>query len=436
MTAPAFSVILSTYNRGRHIVPTIASVLRQDLADFELLVIGDACTDDTEAAVQGCADPRVTWYNLPQRAGSQSGPNNAGLARARGRYIAYLGHDDLWAPDHLTALGACFAAEPDAAFAVSGAIFYGPPASGEHHVTGLFTAADAPLERFFFPPSSIAHRRDIAARIGPWRHQDEVRSHVDEEFMLRAMAAGLRFASTGRITVHKIAGGFRYLSYLYPDSAEQDLLLRMMAEPGFADFTAKVVRRARAIGKFMSPRSADFSAFAPGQLTRKNRAAKGLERPSPQPLLGRMTLPPFHGIGGRDWRAMEKTFGRRGRWSGPSPRPKLLLAVSGGWARLRIKLSAEPTTALDALRLSINGAPVRFTLTPERKLPGWHILRCTARLKPDDCSVIEFDLTGGLPLERLVREVGGLDRRIALGKTTLRPLRWPGRLLAAMGLPC
>ena len=51
-------------------------------------------------------------------------------------------------------------------------------------------------------------------------------------------------------------------------------------------------------------------------------------------------------------------------------------------------------------------------------------------------NLVEFDLTGGLPLERLVREVGGLDRRIALGKTTLRPLRWPGRLLAAMGLPC
>ena len=109
---PLYSVVLATYNRGRHIIPTIASVLRQTLADYELLVIGDGCTDDTEATVRSFGDERVIWRNLPQRSGSQSAPNNAGGALARGRYIAYLGHDDLWAPDHLESLGRCLAAHP------------------------------------------------------------------------------------------------------------------------------------------------------------------------------------------------------------------------------------------------------------------------------------------------------------------------------------
>ena len=46
-------------------------------------------------------DPRITFINLPQNVGEQSGPNNEGLRLARGRYIAYLNHDDMYFPDHL-----------------------------------------------------------------------------------------------------------------------------------------------------------------------------------------------------------------------------------------------------------------------------------------------------------------------------------------------
>ena len=89
----------------------IASVRRSTITDWELIVVGDHCTDDTEAVVAGFADPRITWVNLPENAGEQSGPNNEGIRRARGRYLAFLNHDDLYFPDHLATSIACCEAD-------------------------------------------------------------------------------------------------------------------------------------------------------------------------------------------------------------------------------------------------------------------------------------------------------------------------------------
>src|SRR5688572_29309589 len=97
--SPRITVIIATYNWSTVLPYSIGSVLGQSLTDFELLVIGDGCTDDSEQVVSGIGDPRVQWINIP-RHGHQSGPNNEGIRRARSGYIAYLGHDDLWLPHH------------------------------------------------------------------------------------------------------------------------------------------------------------------------------------------------------------------------------------------------------------------------------------------------------------------------------------------------
>src|SRR6185437_11947979 len=98
---PFFSVVLATYGRGRHIAPTIESVLRQAFSRLELIVVGDGCSDETEAVVGSFNSDRVSWRNLAQNCGSQSFPNNEGIRRARGPWICYIGHDDIWSPDHL-----------------------------------------------------------------------------------------------------------------------------------------------------------------------------------------------------------------------------------------------------------------------------------------------------------------------------------------------
>ncbi|MGH7485232.1 MAG: glycosyltransferase family 2 protein, partial [bacterium] len=100
---PRVTVIIPTWNRSSVLPYSIGSVLRQTFRDFELIVAGDGCTDDSEQVVSAIGDPRLRWINLPANTRHQSGPNNEALRQARGEIIAYLGHDDLWLPHHLAA---------------------------------------------------------------------------------------------------------------------------------------------------------------------------------------------------------------------------------------------------------------------------------------------------------------------------------------------
>src|SRR5687767_378171 len=102
--APIVSVVVATFNSRLTLACALESVRRQSYEDFEVWVVGDACTDGSDIVVAALGDPRFHWTNLPQNSGSQAGPNNEGTRRARGRFVAYLGHDDLWFPWHLETL--------------------------------------------------------------------------------------------------------------------------------------------------------------------------------------------------------------------------------------------------------------------------------------------------------------------------------------------
>ncbi len=96
------TIIISTYNRPISLLRSIRTVIAQDYKDWVLWVIGDCCSDETGTLVQELKDDRIHFFNLPERFGEQAGPNSVGLALVRTKYVAFLNHDDLWLPDHLT----------------------------------------------------------------------------------------------------------------------------------------------------------------------------------------------------------------------------------------------------------------------------------------------------------------------------------------------
>jgi glycosyltransferase involved in cell wall biosynthesis len=213
---PVVTVITATYNCAATLATSLASLLAQDFQDFEGWVVGDACTDDSAAVVRAFADPRLHWVNLDRNSGSQAAPNNEGLARARGEYVAYLGHDDLWFPWHLSTLlerarqtgvdlvhGLAAVFDPDGPFGVAAT----PPRGVGY--------AD-----HFVPPTTWLHRFDVVTRFGKWADPDRLACGVDFEFSRRLALRGARFALAPRLSALKYPSG-HFALYAAPNLGPQ-----------------------------------------------------------------------------------------------------------------------------------------------------------------------------------------------------------------------
>lgn len=90
---PFFSIIIPSYNRADLILNTIYSILQQSYADFELIVVDDGSTDDTEEVIKSVTDSRFYYY---KKENSERGATrNFGIAKAKGKYISFIDSDDL-----------------------------------------------------------------------------------------------------------------------------------------------------------------------------------------------------------------------------------------------------------------------------------------------------------------------------------------------------
>lgn len=234
---PTVSVIIATYNRSQPLRHAIRSVCNSTLGDWEIIVVGDACTDDTAEVVSSFDEPRIRFVNLPSRCGDMSGPHNHGLALARGRYVAFLNHDDLYLPDHL----ATCVAELEA----SGADLVWVPcaiASAKADPTGDWPFSFALIgvpSAFEYSPlgvyfsSSWMFRRGLADRVGPWRSPDQIYVVPSQDWLFRAWHSGARLRFLPSVSVILLPAGGRAGSYARRVSPEHDLLAqRLQEDPG------------------------------------------------------------------------------------------------------------------------------------------------------------------------------------------------------------
>ncbi len=223
--APRVTVIIATYNWSSVLRYSVGSVLRQTFTDFELLVVGDGCTDDSAEVVAGAGDPRVRWINLPANTGHQSGPNNEGLRQGRGEIVAYLGHDDLWLPHHLEVMvEALDRTGSDLAYALA----INVDADGT-----TWPNVPRPLEGRFTAPLAIVHRKRVTDDMGGWRDYRELREPPDHELWRRAQGRGCSFTFVPRLTGIKFPASMRPGVYrTRPAGQQAEWSARIAREPG------------------------------------------------------------------------------------------------------------------------------------------------------------------------------------------------------------
>jgi glycosyltransferase involved in cell wall biosynthesis len=113
---PLVSVVIPVYNGERFLGAAIESVLHQSLQDLEIIVVDDGSTDATPQILAAYAS-RIRVYRQPNRGVASA--RNAGAARARGTYLAFLDADDVWLREKLARQMPLFAS-PDVALVYAG----------------------------------------------------------------------------------------------------------------------------------------------------------------------------------------------------------------------------------------------------------------------------------------------------------------------------
>lgn len=227
-------MVIATHNRPAALRQALRSVLGQTLQDFEILVIGDACGPDTAAVVAGLADPRIVYVDLPVNFGEQSGPNNIGLARARGRFVALLNHDDLWFPDHLAASTGWIDATGADVVIARGAIIEAPPVQGDPAKNLLFGVG---RNGFYDPVITAGYasaqlvRRSSLERLGLWRPASACFCESSQDWLFRAWRKGAVIATMPHLTVLSLFSGTRKGSYVEDAATEQQELIEAMSAP-------------------------------------------------------------------------------------------------------------------------------------------------------------------------------------------------------------
>jgi glycosyltransferase involved in cell wall biosynthesis len=236
------SVVIPTRNRSALLATTLRSVVRQQEVEFEIVVVDEASTDDTQSVIDAFGDPRirVVHHDTPRGVATA---RNAGAAVARGEWLGFLDDDDLWAPDKLVRqLKAAIEAGRDWVYAgavnlIDGfRIAHGQPPLPPDRVM-------AAIRRYDAVPgggSNVIVRRATWLRAGPF--DARLRNTEDWEMWIRLAALGppawvcsplvarRLHSSNSSLDVDEIVRGTKLIEVLHDTRADWGRMHRWMAQ--------------------------------------------------------------------------------------------------------------------------------------------------------------------------------------------------------------
>ncbi len=187
--SPRISIIIPCYNAAETLAATLESALAQTFRHFELLIVNDGSTDNSEKiAKEYCRrDKRVRIYSTPNQ--GVSAARNTGVALSSAQYIAFLDADDFWSPDKLALHLALM--EKDNSIGVSFSKIMFLTQTGEPS----FTYSNGPFhemqpahllyENPLCTSSNITVRREVFAEVGGFN--ESMSFAEDQEWLFRVL---------------------------------------------------------------------------------------------------------------------------------------------------------------------------------------------------------------------------------------------------------
>lgn len=203
MQTPTVSIITSTYNRSGLLRRAIDSVRAQrDAPPWEMCIVGDCTPDDTDAVVASYGDPRLRFFNLPEKsppiAHGAIAKNHGIFQMSRAPWIAYLDDDDEYHPDFLRTMFDAIAANPEYSLVYCRAEYRDKDTGRRIWGNPFHGALEFSRERLsrynFLVSNGVVHSRVLIAETGGWNPGD----YFDDYDLWKRMAVHHDFLFVNR----------------------------------------------------------------------------------------------------------------------------------------------------------------------------------------------------------------------------------------------
>jgi len=222
---PLLSIFMPTHNQAEVLPVAIKGVLAQSFQDFEILLVGDGCTDNTSEVVKSFSDPRIKWFDLPKVPNSGYANRNIALKEARGRFIGFASHDDILLYDHFEKCIDALESDSDLEIVFTRSMEISSdgiivPGEFNLEIPGILNDFLG-LKYSNVPESCAVHRKNCFNIYGYWN--DELSKWADWDLWIRIIEGGNRnnFRNIPDVTVlsfiserkNDIKEGFRDLEH-------------------------------------------------------------------------------------------------------------------------------------------------------------------------------------------------------------------------------
>jgi len=205
-----FSIITITYNSECYLEETIQSVLSQDFADFEYIIVDGGSTDGTLDLIKGYAekDSRIRWVSEPDEGIADA--FNKGIAAATGELVGIINSDDSYVPGALHAVAESYAAHPECD------VFHGDILRFQDDQP-LFRLKPSDVERTIWHGMPLNHPATFVTARAYRKvegYDKTFRVAMDYDLLLRMAKAGCRFCYIDQVLANMRYGGESDASFL------------------------------------------------------------------------------------------------------------------------------------------------------------------------------------------------------------------------------